>query len=70
MSINLAITLAKLILALMSFFERQVWFQQGKAAADAEANAEQKLRIEAANAARADADEFASGGVRDPNDRG
>jgi hypothetical protein len=69
-SLNLAIQLVKLILALLSFFERQVWFQQGKAAADAEANEEQKRRVDAANAARADADEFASGGVHDPNDRG
>jgi hypothetical protein len=68
-NLSLAVTLVKLILALMSFFERQVWFQQGKAAADAEANAEEKRRIDMANAARADADEFASGGVLDPRQR-
>ena len=68
MGIQLALALFKLINALVTIFEQQQWYQQGKAAADAEANAEQQKRIDAANAARADADKFA-GGVHDPDQR-
>ena len=70
MSLQLALALFNFVNALFSFFERQHWYQQGKAAADAEANAEQKRRIDEANAARADADDFADGRLHDPNDRG
>ena len=69
MSLQLALLLFKLINTLVTMFEQQQWYQQGKAAANAEANAEVQKRIELANAARADADQFASGGVHDPAQR-
>lgn len=68
MSLSLALSLFKLIAATITWFEQQTWYQQGKAAADAEANAEQAKRIVEANAARADTDAYA-GGVRNDPDR-
>jgi hypothetical protein len=64
--IDLAIALFKLITALVRFFEQQHWYQEGRDAANAEANAEQQRRIDLANAARADADDL---GVPDPRQR-
>lgn len=69
MTLQLALALFKLISKLVEVFEQQQWYQQGKAAADAEANAEQQKRIALANAARADADQFAGGLRHDPDQR-
>ena len=69
MGIQLALALFKLINALVTIFEQQQWYQQGKAAANAEANAEVQKHIDLANAARADADQFANGVQHDPNQR-
>jgi hypothetical protein len=65
--LSLAIALFKLVVAIVGLLEKQRWYQEGKAAANAEASAEQQRRIEAANAARADADALsADDRVRDP----
>lgn len=69
MKLSLAVALFKLVTALIRLLEQQRWYQEGKAAADAEANAEQLRRIDLANAARADADEFADGVRHDPRQR-
>ncbi len=69
MKLSLAIALFKLITALVRMFEQQRWYREGKAAADAEANAEQQKRIEEADAARVDHDEFADGVRHDPRQR-
>jgi len=68
-NIQFSIALVKLILAVMAYLEQQTWYQEGKAAADAEANAEQAKRIAAAEAARAAPDPYAGGSVRDPDQR-
>lgn len=69
MNAQLAIALFKVITGLLRYFEEQRWYQDGKAAAYAEMDAEQRKRVEAADAARADADALnAAGGLR--NDDG
>lgn len=68
MGISLAIALFKLITSLVQFFEQQQWYQAGRDAANAEANAEQQKRIDAANAAGAAVPPASSLHV-DPNDR-
>jgi hypothetical protein len=65
--LELAIALFKLVTAIVRFIEQQRWYQQGRDAANAEANEEQRRRIEAANAARADADDL--DGLHDPRRR-
>jgi hypothetical protein len=69
MRIELAVALFKLITAIIRLFERQHWYQEGRDAANKEANEEQLRRIEAANAARADAEHIDAGGVPDPRQR-
>lgn len=49
--------------------QRAGWYKQGREAALAEMSEEQRRRIALANAARADADAFASGELRDPRQR-
>lgn len=68
MGISLAIALFKLITSLVQFFEQQQWYQVGRDAANAEANAEQQKRIDAANAAGATVSPTDSL-HNDPNDR-
>lgn len=67
--IKFAASVVKLIDAVYTYFQRQIWYQQGRAEADAEANAEQIKRIADANAARADDDAFATGELHDPRER-
>lgn len=43
--------------------------EQGRAEVRKEIDDEQQRRIDMANAARADADQFATGGLRDPRQR-
>lgn len=56
MNVKLALALFKLVTAIIGVIERQHWYQEGRDAANAEANAEQQKRIAEALAARADAD--------------
>lgn len=56
MKLTLAIALFKLITAIVRVLEQQHWYREGRDAANAEAEAEQLARLDAAEAARADAD--------------
>lgn len=69
MNLQFAIALVKLIVSVVTWFEQQTWYQEGKAAADAEANAEQAKRIADAATARAAPDPYADGSVHDPDRR-
>jgi hypothetical protein len=64
-----AITLFKLVVAIVGYFQQQRWYQEGRAAAYADMDEEQRKRVEMAEAARADADAFASGELHDPRQR-
>jgi hypothetical protein len=68
-SAQLALALFKLVTGLVRIFEEQRWYQDGRAAAYAEMDQEQRKRIDMAEAARHDADAFAGDGVRDPRQR-
>lgn len=69
MKLATAIALFKLVTAIFAAFQQTRWYQQGREAVYAELSEEQRKRIEMAEAARADADAFADGGVRDPRQR-
>jgi len=69
MKVSLAIALFKLVTAIVRLFEQQHWYQEGRAAAYAEMDEEQRKRLELAEAARRDADAFADGSVRDERQR-
>lgn len=69
MNLSIILTLLKLALWVVQALERAKLKAEGKAEAYAEASKIQSERIEAANAARADADHIAAGGLLDPFDR-
>jgi hypothetical protein len=64
-----AITLFKLVVAIVGYFQQQRWYQEGRAAAYADMDEEQRKRVAMAEAARADADAFATGELHDPRQR-
>ena len=69
MSPKLALALFQIAVQFMAGIQRAGWYQQGRAEAYAAMDEEQRRRIALAEAARADADAFADGGLRDPRQR-
>lgn len=69
MNAKFALSLFQIAVQLMAAIQRTGWYNQGKAEAYAHMDDEQKKRIALAEAARADADAFATGDVRDPDRR-
>lgn len=65
---KLALALFQVAVQIISAIQRAGWYQQGRDAAYADMSDEQKRRLALAEAARADADIFASGELHDPNE--
>lgn len=70
--VSFGIACIELLSAIVERFKQAEWYQKGVADANSKADGEQQKRIDLANAARADADHIAAGGLPnppDPNDR-
>lgn len=67
--VRLGFALVDLLVRLASALQQMKWYREGKADAYAEMDEEQRRRLEAAEAARVDADTYASGELHDPRRR-
>jgi hypothetical protein len=68
-NVSLALTLFKIAVTIIAAIQNSAVYQQGRKAAYADMDDEQKARLALAEAARADADIFADGSVHDPRQR-
>lgn len=69
MKAKTALLLFQIAVEIISAIQRASWYQQGREAALADITEEQRERLKLAEAARLDADIFASGGLQDPRER-